>query len=101
MAELFLREYKPLTNKMMNKSKWIAAIAASVAAMSLAVGISVSDKSQEMLIRENAEVLASGEGGSYSECYNAFSGSFGKALACISCVYEEGVGVHVGGMCWN
>ena len=85
----------------MNKSKLIAAVAASVAALSLAVGVIVSSKSQDVVIRENAEALASGEGGSYSECYNAFSGSFGKALACISCVYEEGVGVHVGGMCWN
>jgi len=47
----------------MKKTKLVAAIAASVAALSLAVGINVLDKSQEMFIRENAEALSAGEGG--------------------------------------
>ena len=68
--------------------------------VALIVSLSLTSK-RSFAINENLEALAGGEGGSYSECYNAFSGTFGKALACISCEYEEGVGVHVGGMCWN
>lgn len=47
----------------MKNSKLVAVIAASVAALSLAVGINVSVKSRDMSIRENIEALASGEGG--------------------------------------
>ena len=47
----------------MNKSKLIAAVAAGVAALSLAVGVSVFQKSTNTVIRENVEVLTDDEYG--------------------------------------
>ena len=47
----------------MKKTKLMAVIAAGICAISLAVGIVVSNKTVDSVIRENAEVLANGEGG--------------------------------------
>lgn len=48
---------------MMSKVKWIAAIAASVATLSLAVCVNVFQRSMDTVIKENVEALSDDEYG--------------------------------------